>query len=87
MMHDALYSLIEDARRYQTLANRAHEVLSQPAAVSQDAENWQHSCVRSHGRATTEPRKPRGCSPSEWPSSSSQKWLPYTLRRRFGRCI
>ena len=38
MMHDALYSLIEDARRYQTLANRAHEVLSQPAAMSQDEE-------------------------------------------------
>ena len=38
MMHDALYSLIEDARRYQTLANRADEVLSQPAAVSQDEE-------------------------------------------------
>ena len=37
-MHDALYTLIEDAQRYQTLAQRAHEALSRPAAVSQDEE-------------------------------------------------
>ena len=37
-MHDALYSVIEDAQRYQTLANRADEALSRPAAVSQDEE-------------------------------------------------
>ena len=37
-MHDALYTFIEDAQRYQTLANRADEALSRPAAVSQDEE-------------------------------------------------
>jgi hypothetical protein len=37
-MHDALYTLIEDAQRYQTLANRASSALSRPAAVSQDEE-------------------------------------------------
>jgi hypothetical protein len=34
-MHAAL---IEDAQRYQTLANRAEEALFRPAAVSQDEE-------------------------------------------------
>ena len=37
-MHDALYTLIEDAHRYQELAERANEALSRPAAVSQDEE-------------------------------------------------
>ena len=37
-MHDALYALIEDADRYQALAKRADEVLSQPAAFTQDEE-------------------------------------------------
>ena len=37
-MHDALYTLIEDAQRYQALAQRANEALSRPAAVSQDEE-------------------------------------------------
>ena len=37
-MHDALYIVIEDAQRYQTLAERAEDALSHPAAVSQDEE-------------------------------------------------
>ena len=39
-MHDALYTLIEDAHKYQALAQRAHEeALSHPAhAASQDEE-------------------------------------------------
>ena len=38
-MHDALYTLIEDAQRCQTLAQRAHdETLSSPPTVSQDEE-------------------------------------------------
>ena len=37
-MHDALYTLIEDAQRYQKLAQRANEALSRPNAVSQDEE-------------------------------------------------
>jgi hypothetical protein len=37
-MHDALYSLIEDAQRHQTLADRASSALSRPATVSQDEE-------------------------------------------------
>jgi hypothetical protein len=37
-MHAVLYTLIEDAQRYQALAQRADEVLSRPADVSQDEE-------------------------------------------------
>ncbi len=37
-MHDALYTLLEDAQKYQKLANRADEALSRLAAVSQDEE-------------------------------------------------
>lgn len=37
-MNDALYTLLEDAQKYQKLANRADEALSRPAAVSQDEE-------------------------------------------------
>jgi hypothetical protein len=37
-MHDVLYTLIEDAQRYQALAQMADEALSRSAAVSQDEE-------------------------------------------------
>ena len=37
-MHDVLYTLIEEADRYQALANMADEVLCQPAVFSKDEE-------------------------------------------------
>jgi hypothetical protein len=69
-MHAVLYTLIEDAQRYQALAQRADEVSCPALLTLVRMKNWQRSCLRSHGRATTVARKPRGCSPSEWPSTS-----------------
>ena len=37
-IHDALYTLIEDAQRYQAFAQRANEALSHPGFVSRVEE-------------------------------------------------